>query len=422
MAQAKTVQTMKSQDENVQSLPVRSPYDCSTAETYTPCKLPKSMPEWWMDNREAAFSRFKAQGLPTPKMERFKYTNLARAVKDWDGVLGDGKASVQNDQGYVRSLADCMDVDWVRAALQNDAPGAEKYKDSALWDLNSAYLRDGFVIDIPAGIRVEMPITILHQGMDDNYTSSRLIIRVQENAELALEENQNGEGEYWKNFVTDIELKQGAKMVHLRLQDETLESVESQYTRVRAGKDASYYAFSLNMGGALTRYQAHAELTGPGAHVSFDGLHLLEGSQHSDTTILVEHQAPHCTSNQFYRNLIADKAHGVFQGKVHVYEDAQKTDGYQLSNTLLLSEQAHMDTKPELEIYADDVQCSHGATTGQIDEEPLFYLRSRGLSEMQARRLLVEAFIAEVMDKAQDGDLKTIMESKVGAWLSNVLK
>jgi Fe-S cluster assembly protein SufD len=175
------------------------------------------------------------------------------------------------------------------------------------------------------------------------------------------------------------------------------------------------------MGGMMSRHQIQADLEGVNGFVSFNGLNLLGGKQHGDTTILINHRAAHCNSNQFYRSLLTDEAHGVFQGKVHVFEGAQKTDGYQLSNAILLSDKAVMDTKPELEIYADDVKCSHGATTGQMNEEPLFYLRSRGLSEKEARLLLIRAFVDEVVDKIEDEKLKAQIEKDVEAWLAQAL-
>jgi Fe-S cluster assembly protein SufD len=162
-------------------------------------------------------------------------------------------------------------------------------------------------------------------------------------------------------------------------------------------------------------------LNGQNIECSFNGINLLNKQQHGDTTILVEHKAPRCKSNQFYRSILDDKSRGVFQGKVHVHQIAQKTDGYQLSNTLLLSPEAEMDTKPELEIYADDVKCSHGATTGQLDEEPLFYLRSRGLSAAEARMLLVQAFVDEVADKIVDEKFQSSVKESCTQWLRNAL-
>jgi Fe-S cluster assembly protein SufD len=190
---------------------------------------------------------------------------------------------------------------------------------------------------------------------------------------------------------------------------------------INADRDSTYNGFALNIGGKLTRHEIHAHLSGANAEISLNGLNLLNGSQHGDTTILIEHAALHCRSNQFYRTLLDDSARCVFQGKVHVHKIAQKTDGYQLSNAILLSEKAEMDTKPELEIYADDVKCSHGATTGQMDDAPLFYLRSRGLTEGEARSLLLEAFIAEVIEKVNNEHIEMQITEKAQSWLQKAL-
>ena len=155
----------------------------------------------------------------------------------------------------------------------------------------------------------------------------------------------------------------------------------------------------------------------PGAVCHINGVALMRGEQHADTTILVEHLAPHCESNQNMRVILDDRAHGVFQGKIHVHQPAQKTDGYQLSRALLLSEGAEMDTKPELEIYADDVKCSHGATTGQMDEEPLFYMQSRGIGKEEAKALLIEAFAAEVLNFVEQQPWHGLLMERVRKWL-----
>src|SRR5690606_8634464 len=172
--------------------------------------------------------------------------------------------------------------------------------------------------------------------------------------------------------VTEINLAANAKLNHIRIQEDSAEGVQTNMVKITAAKDATYHGFTLNLGGRLTRHDIHAVIEGSNAEASFDGVNLLKDKQHGDTTILIEHQAPNGRSNQFYRTVLDDEARGVFQGKVHVHRAAQKTDGYQLSNALLLSPKAEMDTKPELEIYADDVKCSHGATTAQLDDDPLF--------------------------------------------------
>lgn len=263
---------------------------------------------------------------------------------------------------------------------------------------------------------------ILFTAQDNQHTQPRLKIILEDSAELTLVERHNGQGAYWKNMVTEIELGQNAKLNHIRINQDSDEAVQTNLVHIKTARDAVYDGFSLNSSGKLTRHEIHAEIQGQGAEISFNGVNLLNNTQHSDTTILIEHQAPHCRSNQFYRSLLDDKSRCVFQGKVHVHQEAQKTDGYQLSNALLLSPNAEMDTKPELEIYADDVKCSHGATTGQLDEAPLFYLRQRGLNEAQARLLLVQAFVDEVVDKVANEDIQAEILEITNKWLENALK
>lgn len=310
------------------------------------------------------------ENLPTPKVEEWKYTNLPKAMPA-NLVLADAPQEV--------------------------------------------------VIHKNRGEVCEQLEELLFTASEGEHIQPRLKIVLEEGAELTLVERQSGEGAYWKNMVTEIEVGQNAKLYHIRLNEDSAEGVQTNMVHVKIAKDAVYDGFSLNIGGKLTRHEIHAEIQGQNAEVSFNGTNLLNDKQHGDTTILIEHQAPHCRSNQFYRTLLDDSARGVFQGKVHVHRVAQKTDGYQLANTILLSEKAEMDTKPELEIYADDVLCSHGATCGQLDEEPVFYLRSRGLTEAQARRLLVQAFVDEAVDKISNDGLREEIQGKARSWLEQQL-
>ncbi|MFP4312795.1 MAG: Fe-S cluster assembly protein SufD [Alphaproteobacteria bacterium] len=405
---------------NIMEFPKKSPYVPCDDDTYTACKLPKDVPDWLKEARVDAFKRFQKQGLPTPKLERFKYTNVAKYVGQWDGVLAEPKIQVESE--YVSALVDKWDGEnWIKELLAANPPGLEKYADTALWDLNTAYLHDGHVVDIPVGKIVDEPIHLKITGEDDSYSSQRFIVRVGDNAQATLIEDFGGNGEYWRNRVSQILLGKNARLHHIIIHKDSDHAAYTQFTHVQMDRDAHYDGFALNTGAAMMRHQIHADLNDVNGHASLNGLNLLKDKQHADTTILVNHRAAHCSSNQFYRNILDDSAHGVFQGKVHVFEDAQKTDGYQLSNTLLLTESAIMDTKPELEIYADDVQCSHGATTGQLDEEPLFYLRSRGLSEKQARFLLIQAFVGEVLDKVENEAMKERLEKDVITWLETQL-
>ncbi len=307
--------------------------------------------------------------LPTPKQEDWKFTNLPKAIP----------ADLKSE--------DPQDIVIHRSRGQNGGKAED----------------------------------ILFTGLDKTLHNPRLKIVIEEGAELTLIERHEGQGAYWKNMATDIEIGPNARLHHIRLQMDSTEAVNTDMVHLTLARDAHYDGFALNIGGKLTRHQIHAVLQDSGIECHFNGVNLLNGKQHGDTTILVEHTAPHCNSNQFYRSILDDQARGVFQGKVHVHKAAQKTDGFQMSNALLLSPHAEMDTKPELEIYADDVLCSHGATTGQLDEGPLFYLRSRGLSEAEARFLLATAFIDEVAAKITNETIRFEIERHAHMWLKEAL-
>ncbi len=331
--------------------------------------------------------------IPTTKDERWKYTNLPRVLKN--------KTLLPATLGWSGNIA----------LLKPDAPGAEIYGDTALWDLNSAdskdvqYITNDAVIDIAA--------------QDGQYLSPRIIIHVADGQTVTVTENHTGTGSYWKNTVVQISIGKNACLHHHRFINEGAAGVNTMFTHVTLARDARYEGFSLMEGDGFVRNQSHAEIQGENAHCGFGGINLLGGDQHGDTTITIEHQAPHCTSNQTFKSVLDGKAHGVFQGKVHVHQVAQKTDGYQLSNALILSPQAEMDTKPELEIYADDVKCSHGATTGRLDDAPLFYMRARGIPESQARALLIEAFCNQAVETIADETVQDTVRGKVSVWLSS---
>ncbi len=332
------------------------------------------------------------ESLPTVKSERWKYTNLPSALKK----LALAPATL----GWNDNVA----------LINPKAPGAAQYGDTQLWDINAQVTKDIHFVSASDEVDVD--------GKPGQWLSPRVVVHIKRGQEATLIERQGGQGAYWKNGVTQIALEDGAILHHYRIADDGDEGVHTHFTHVTIGRDARYKAVTLNFGSALSRHQIHAELQGPGGDCTLAGVNLLGGKRHGDTTITIEHQAPHCTSNQIYKNVLMDSARGIFQGKVHVHQIAQKTDGYQLSNTLMLSPLAEMDTKPELEIYADDVKCSHGATTGQLDEAPLFYMRARGIPEAQARALMIESFIGEALSHVHDETLRTAMQDKARAWLA----
>lgn len=376
-------------------------------------------PQWAQALRENGNALFTGKGLPTTRWERYKYTNIpaAEANRYFPFVA----ANVQT-AGETR-FATVIDLNalptWAKDMAQAQPAGEAQYNDMVLWHAANAYLRDGLVVDVPANTQAgTLELTLI--GQDGTSTVPRTFIRVASGAELTIVERHTGKGVYWNNRVTQIQLEKGARLRHYCIQDNSMEAIYTQNTHVTLDRDATYEHFMLTTGSNLSRNQIHADLQGENAEVRLAGINLLSGTQLADTTITIEHQAPHCRSNQTYKNILDDKAKGVFQGKVHVHQIAQKTDGYQLANTLLLSPHAEMNTKPELEIYADDVKCSHGSTTGQMDNAPLFYLRTRGLSEAQAKMLLMQAFLGSALEEIRDDDVRETISETAFGWLQKI--
>lgn len=353
------------------------------------------------DGDKEAVRQLTAQGIPNTSLERWKFSNLPAALKKL--ALTPKTAAITFTGAF-----DFLGVETATYAPEQ-VPG--------LGMLVSAFTTERQVLDIPAKKSLSTPILMDLQGQQGALIAHDMVLRVGDGADVTLIETQTGQGEYWKNLGLTVVVGKNARLRHIRLVEDDPFSVLTQNTHVTIGRDGTYDSFSLTTGGAFTRHEVHAVLQGENAHVSLNGLSLMRGKQHTDTTLTIEHQAPHCQSNQFFKTVLGDQSRGVFQGKIHVHQIAQKTDGYQLSNNLLLSPMAEMNVKPELEIYADDVKCSHGTTTGQLDETPLFYLRSRGIPEQQARALLIEAFLGEVVDKITVDETRARIAEKVAQWL-----
>jgi Fe-S cluster assembly protein SufD len=215
-------------------------------------------------------------------------------------------------------------------------------------------------------------------------------------------------------------LAAGAHLTHVRLQDFPESAAQLATTYVRVAEDATYDSFVLAAGAGLSRNEIHATLAGPRATCHLNGAQLLNGMRHADTTTAIDHAAPHCASRQTYKSVLAGRSRAVFQGRIHVHQVAQKTDGYQMNQALLLSPDAEMDSKPQLEIYADDVKCSHGATVGELDEGALFYLRSRGIPADEARSLLVHAFLVDALELVSDATLRDVLSAATERWWRKV--
>ncbi|MBL8640408.1 MAG: SufD family Fe-S cluster assembly protein, partial [Alphaproteobacteria bacterium] len=252
-------------------------------------------------------------------------------------------------------------------------------------------------ITVPAQQSGHVQLALL--ASPHSYLPGHVVIEVGEGASLTIfeyqaahernqQENQAKNAAYWKNMRMEIDLAPRASLNLDRQMADEAGSVSLCDTHIRMGQAAELYFTLTNTGRGFLRHQMSVDLLGPHSIADLAGINLLDRKSHGDVTVKINHMAPHCRSSQYFKTILRDQARGVYQGKIHVHQNAQKTDGYQLSNHLLLSPLAEMDVKPELEIYADDVKCSHGTTTGELDETPIFYMKSRGIDEMSARQLL----------------------------------
>lgn len=340
--------------------------------------------------------------IPSPKLEKWKFSNLPGALRNLELAPAETIWDMTGAFDYLEA---------------NPSWTAPTMGEPSLWALNAAFPSDPVSIRIPANTQVAHPIHLTLQGHNGQLLTSRMILNIEQGADVTIIEHHKGLETYWKNCATEISIGANARLRHYRIIEDDPFAVNTQATNVTVRRDGRYECFTLTTGAKFSRNEVHARLLAENAVADLSGATLLSGKQFGDTTVLIEHEAPHCPSHQFFKTLLDDQAHGVFQGKIYVHQVAQKTDGYQLSNNLLLSPLAEMNVKPELEIYADDVKCSHGTTTGALDETPLFYLRSRGLTEKDARRLLIEAYLGEVSEKITDEDSRADIEARMRLWL-----
>ncbi len=379
--------------------------------------------DWLDDLRRAARTRADAVGLPTRRDEAWKYTDLgALGVASFglaekpDGALpavpplGDairlllvnGTLVAPPGELPAGATVERLDAAASSGLVQTHLGQVIPAGRTSLAALNGALFADGVLLRIEAGVTLERPIEIVSFGRAGDTPVAfhpRCLVVIEEGGAATLVERHLGSGTYFSNGVVEIALGRRASLRHYKLQAEAASAVHVSTTGVSLAAGARYAGVLVQAGARLSRHEVHAALDGAEASFALDGAYLGTGRQHQDNTTFVTHAAPGGTSRQLFKGVLDDQARGVFQGTVLVERGAQKTDAYQLSKALLLSGQAEMDGKPELEIYADDVKCGHGCTVGDIDEEALFYLRARGIGEMDARQLLIEAFLADVLDR-----------------------
>lgn len=359
--------------------------------------------------------------LPTRKLEAWRYTDLkSLAAISFSQALPAKMDVPLPDLGMARIVF----VNGVYDAASSTAaeflqPFGKVSEGSnlPLALINAENAQDGVTIAVPDDVDAGAVLLISYANAATPVAfHPRHRISLGKNAKLTIIEVAMGQGVYWHNPVTDITLHEGAALGHYRLQDESHEAFHLATIRADIAQHAAYDSFSLVIGAALSRAEFHANLQGVQATTHLNAAQLLGGAQHGDFTSVVKHDAPNCASRQTVKSVLSGHARGVFQGRIEVARIAQKTDGYQMNQALLLSPTAEIDIKPELEIFADDVKCSHGATIGALDPEQIFYLRSRGIPEEQARSMLIRAFLTEALEPVTHDAARAFFEAAIETW------
>jgi len=359
--------------------------------------------------------------LPTRKLEAWRYTDLKSlaSVSFADAVPGLAPLGLP-DLGVPRLIFVNGIYDAQRSTPPDFLSGFARVaeaSDQPLALINAEQAHDGVTITVPDDTDAGAVLLISYAAAENPIAfHPRHRITLGMGARLTLIEIAMGQGVYWHNPVTDIALHENAKLQHYQLQNESIEAFHLATIRAKIAASAAYVSFSMVQGAKLSRAEFHPTLMGVGAVTQLNAAQLLRGQQHGDYTCVVKHDAPNCASRQVVKSVMDDHARGVFQGRIEVARAAQKTDGYQMSQALLLSDGAEMDIKPELEIFADDVKCSHGATIGALDPEQIFYLRSRGISEDQARAMLIRAFLNEALEPVSHAAARGLFEAAIDKW------
>ena len=314
----------------------------------------------------------------------------------------------------VHSLAAVLQAhpEWVEPYLARHA----KFQEHAFTALNTAFLQDGVFLSVPKGKVIAEPIELLFVSTtpgEGTVSHPRNLVVVGPGAQLTLIETFVGldENVYFTNAVTEIVAGEGAVIDHYKIQRESVEAFHIATTQIYQTRGSNFSSHFVSLGGSLVRNEINVVLDGENCECTLNGLYLANGTQHVDCHTVIDHAKPHCNSHELYKAVLDGKGHGVFNGKIFVRQDAQKTDAKQTNQTLLLSNDATINTKPQLEIFADDVKCTHGATVGQLQEEQLFYLRTRGIGLQEARSLLTFAFANDIVGRIKVEPIRAQLEA-----------
>ena len=397
-------------------------------------------------SREKAMALFAQQGLPHRRVEAWKYTDLRAALKEFaplavnddaavtaaeiDGALG-ALATVAADRmvfvngGYRAALSTAkpqINLFTLGEVLRTGGALAEISTEEAVVALNGALVTDGAVIDVADGVTLDKPILIVvvAAGASSKLTALRHAVKLGRGAKATVIEAHVTLDAVasQSNSVLEISTASEAELTHFLLGLEGPAATHIETIAATLGAGSVFKSFQLTASTGLARNQSFVRFAGEGTKLDISGLMLGRGREHIDTTMVIDHAVPNCESRELFKAVLDDTARAVFQGKVIVRPDAQKTDGKQMAKALMLSEACEFDSKPELEIYADDVVCGHGATVAEIDPAMMFYLRSRGIPKDQARQMLIESFAGEVLEKIDDEGLREVLSSIAVQWLS----
>ena len=415
--------------------------------------LQESAPADWLRRLRAnAMERFEELGFPTPKDEEWKYTNVAPLARiGFTPLPFEEPPTAENDfAGF--GIAETRDSQlvFVNGRLRDDlssltaipsevvvvdlsqAIADRRYSEIArehlarhadfvrngFTALNTAFINQGAFVYIPKGVTVDVPLHLLFisDPTEPNKLSSpRVLVVAEENSNATLIESYLSaqDAPYLTNAVVEVVLKDGARLEHYKVQREGAQAFHIATTVADLGASSSYDTTTITFGAQLSRHDIHVTMDHEGAECWVDGLYLVTAAQHTDTHSVIDHRKPHCTSHQLYKGILDGKSRAVFNGKIFVRHDAQKTDAMQTNKNLLLSNEARVDTKPQLEILADDVKCAHGAAVGQIEEDELFYLKTRGIHPDLARNLLTYGFAEEVIGKIKIESIRSQLDEAV---------
>lgn len=387
-----------------------------------------------------ALQFLETNGIPNNKHEDYKYCNMDAVFKKEFKNIAQEFNEIKNTDvkpykleeainlvvangTYNESLSDKIIVKGITIKCLNDLIGnispvgnLAKSNSDAFVALSNAFSGNGIYVQVQKGNLIPMPINIIYinSAKEESLINPRSFIHIQPNAEVTIAERFINVGKkVFSNFLSEKLIEENAKLTSYSIQEEGNESFSVNTNQVKVGRYATYDNTTITLSGQLVRNNHNVVIAGENSQSHLNGLFLTSGTQLVDNHTLMDHQVPNCESSELYKGVINEKSVGVFNGKIYVRKDAQKTNAYQSSKNILLSDDGTINTKPQLEIYADDVKCSHGTSTGKIDENALFYLKARGIGDESARKLLLAAFANEVVDKIQIESLKTHLETEL---------